>query len=509
MSGDAPLTRQGRQMTMNKSGKFLLLITLAAGILIGVVFAARWDLLTPTRADTPVKTENVGNETFPTRTAEGLQEAFVKVADELKPCVVNISTTKTIERPGTPFGHEQFRDFFGDDFFERFFERGPSKSRSLGSGFIVDKRGYILTNNHVVDRADDIEVTLKGGGSFTGKVVGTDPMTDLAVVKIETDKRLCEVRLGDSASLRVGEWAVAIGNPFGLDHTVTAGIVSALDRTIGQGPYDDFIQTDAAINFGNSGGPLVNIRGEVIGINTAISAAGQGIGFAVPINLAKNVFRQLIEQGKVVRGWLGVSISDVTDDLAEKLDLKEKTGVVVAGLLKYSPAAEAGVERYDVIVEYDGRKVENVRQLQQYVTATPVGRKVDVVVVRGGRRKTIGVKVGRMPEDAFKMGEEEGYEVAQGLGLQVQDLSKDMAEKLGLKANEGVVVTYVEEGGAADRAGIAQGDVIVEMEKKKVKSAQDFERLSKASKPGDKMLLLVNRGGRSTFVVVKIPKDGD
>jgi serine protease Do len=321
----------------------------------------------------------------------GYPQSFADLVKKVKPAVVNISTTKTVRVPGNPFKH-----FFGPqqgpfgDFFGQFFGDVPDremKQRSLGSGFIIDKAGYILTNNHVVQGADEIKVKLASGAEYTAKVVGRDPKTDLALIKISSlFKDLPTLPLGDSDSMQVGDWVLAIGNPFGLEQTVTQGIISASGRVIGSGPYDNFLQTDAPINPGNSGGPLINLKGEVIGINTAIVAAGQGIGFAIPASTAKAVVAQLREKGKVVRGWIGVSIQTVTPDLAKAFGLKEVQGALVADVVPGGPAEKGGIKRGDVVVAFDGKNVKSSSDLTWIVAETPVGKTVDVKVMRGGKR---------------------------------------------------------------------------------------------------------------------------
>jgi serine protease Do len=304
----------------------------------------------------------------------------------VKPSVVNISTTTLVKGPDLYdrfFGQANpFRDFFGEDFYERFFGDMPQrefKQRSLGSGFIIDRDGYILTNNHVVEKAQSIKVRLSDEKEYDAKVVGRDPKTDIALIKINTRQNLPVAPLGDSDSLEVGDWLIAIGNPFGLEHTVTAGIVSAKGRVIGAGPYDDFIQTDASINPGNSGGPLFNLNGEVVGINTAIVSGGQGIGFAIPINVAKELLPQLKTKGRVVRGWLGVMIQKVTPEIAKGFGLKESEGALVSDVMEGSPAEKAGIKRGDVIVSYNGKRIKEMDQLPKLVGTTEVGKKVKVV----------------------------------------------------------------------------------------------------------------------------------
>src|SRR2546422_8445946 len=326
-----------------------------------------------------------------------LEEAFTTVADRVTPAVVNVSTVpRKQSAEETP---ERFREFFGEEFYERFFRRRPRVfPRASGSGVTVDPRGYILTNNHVIENAQDITVRLSDGRKFTAKLVGRDPKTDLAVLKVEAPSPLPAAELGDSDHLRVGQWAIAIGNPFGLDRTVTVGIISATARNrVGVATYENFIQTDASINPGNSGGPLLNVDGKVIGINTAIVAAGQGIGFSIPINEAKGVMAQLIAKGRVVRGWLGVVIQDITDDLAASFGVREREGVLVADVMKGGPAEAAGLRAGDVVVELNGTRIREVPDLQRRIAGVAPGRKVRVVVVRDGARQPATVTLGEMP----------------------------------------------------------------------------------------------------------------
>lgn len=329
----------------------------------------------------------------------GFPQSFTDLAERVTPAVVNISTITTVRIPGSPFRH-----FFGPkeespfgDFFERFFGDIPDreiKQQSLGTGFIVDKEGYIITNNHVVERADEIKVKLSGSKEYKAKVVGRDPKTDLALIKISSlFKDLPTLALGDSEKVKVGEWVLAIGNPFGLEHTVTQGIISATGRVIGAGPYDNFLQTDAPINPGNSGGPLVNLKGEVIGINTAIIASGQGIGFAIPSNMAKSIISQLKEKGKVARGWIGVSIQNVTPELAQAFGLKEAKGALVGDLAQGGPAEIAGIKRGDVIILFDGKEIKNADDLSRVVAEKPLKREVEVKVIREGKEVNLKISV--------------------------------------------------------------------------------------------------------------------
>jgi serine protease Do len=330
--------------------------------------------------------------------------SFAELYNNVKPSVVNISTITTLKRYRefyrfrNPFGEKDtFRDFFGEDFFQRFFGSAPGlKQRSLGSGFIINRDGYILTNYHVAN-ADEINVKLINGKEFKAKVIGKDPKTDMALIKIEAWHDLPVVKLGDSDKLKIGEWVIAIGNPFGLENTLTVGIVSAKGRVIGAGPYDNFIQTDASINPGNSGGPLINMNEEVIGINTAIVMGGQGIGFAIPINLAKEILPQLKKRGKVIRGYLGVLIQNITSELAKSFGLKEEGGVLVAEVIKGSPAEVAGIKQDDIILEFEGEKINRLNELPKVVAKTTVGKKVKIKILRNYREISLFAVIRQMP----------------------------------------------------------------------------------------------------------------
>jgi serine protease Do len=384
--------------------------------------------------------------------------------------------------------------------FSREIRHGGFEQRGVGSGFVISRDGYILTNNHVVEEADQIKVKLSNGNEYKGKVVGRDPKTDLALLKIEGVSDLHPLDLGNSEDLKVGNWVVAVGSPFGLEQTVTAGIVSAKGRVIGSGPYDNFIQTDASINPGNSGGPLINMKGEVVGINTAIVAEGQGIGFAIPINMAKDIAGQLQNKGHVTRGWLGVTIQEVTPDLAKSFGLKEKKGALVAQVSPGSPAEKAGIEQGDIILEFDGKKISEANDLPRIVASTPVGKSSDLKLSREGKVMDRSIKVGEMNEK----GEAARVSSPQpSLGITVQNLTPEIAQELGLKKSGGVVVTQVESGSPADEAGIQTGDVIREVNRKPVKNADDFlERIQKI-KGQDNILLFIQRGENRLFAAVK------
>jgi serine protease Do len=430
---------------------------------------------------------------------------FSGLAEQVRPGVVNIQVIKKIRNvdfgfrhfPGNPFGD---RNPFGD-FFGPFSEGNPPRGfeqRGVGSGFIMSEEGYILTNNHVVEEADQIKVRLANGKEYDGKVVGRDPKTDLALVKIEGASDLYPLHLGNSEDLKVGSWVVAIGSPFGLEQTVTAGIVSAKGRVIGSGPYDDFIQTDASINPGNSGGPLINMKGEVVGINTAIIASGQGIGFAIPINMAKEIVPQLQEKGHVIRGWLGVSIQEVTPALAKSFHLKEKKGALVAQVVSDSPAEKAGIEQGDVIVEFNGKEVKDSKELPPIVASTPVGETATLKLWRNGKLLDRQVKIGEMKEKV----EVTKTPSHKPLGITVQNITPEIAKGLGLKKDTGVVVTGIEPGSPAANAGIQTGDVIREVNRKPVKDVEDFVEKIEKAKNQDNLLLFVQRGEYNLFAAV-------
>ncbi len=430
---------------------------------------------------------------------------FSQLAEKVRPGVVNIQVVKKVKNVdfgfpqffGNPFGENNpFGNFFGP-----FSEKNPPRSfeqRGVGSGFVMSREGYILTNNHVVEDADQIKVKLANGKEYDGKVIGRDPKTDLALVKIEGSSDLHPLQLGNSDDLTVGSWVVAIGSPFGLEQTVTAGIVSAKGRVIGSGPYDSFIQTDASINPGNSGGPLINMKGEVIGINTAIIASGQGIGFAIPINMVKEIVPQLQEKGHVTRGWLGVSIQEVTPALAKSFDLKEKKGALVAEVVSGSPAEKAGIEQGDVIVEFDGKEVVGSKDLPRMVASTPVGKSVSIKLWRNGKVLDRQVKVGEMQEKV----EMTKAPFQKSLGITVQNLTPEIAKGLGLKKETGVVVTRVEPGSPAADAGIQTGDLIREVNRAPVKDAEDCVQKIEMAKVQDNILLSLQRGQNNLFAAI-------
>jgi Do/DeqQ family serine protease len=433
----------------------------------------------------------------PRAVLEAMEQAFTAVADRVTPAVVNVSTTPRRPVAGGPDDPQRFRDYFGDEFYERYFKRRPREEpRATGSGVIVDPSGYILTNNHVIENAQDITVRLSDSRKFTATLVGRDPKTDLAVLKVEAPAPLPAAELGDSSRLRVGQWVVAIGNPFGLDRTVTVGIVSATARTrVGVATYENFIQTDASINPGNSGGPLLSLDGRVVGINTAIVAAGQGIGFSIPANEARTVMAQLIARGRVVRGWLGIVIQDVTDELSASFGVREREGVLVADVMKGGPAEAAGLRPGDVIVRFGGTKIHEVPDLQRRVANVAPGQSVPLVVVRDRASTTVRVKVGEMPADEPVAASLE--RTPEGFGLQVEPLTPEAGERLGLPFTAGLLVTDVATGGPGDRAGLRRGDVILEVDRQPVHDAPSLQRSLVAVPAGRSVLLWVHRPGPS------------
>lgn len=435
---------------------------------------------------------------------------FRRVASSQNPTVVNIATKKTIKaNESMPRGfmddHSYFFDFFGQDFF-RGFQRPEYEQQSLGSGVIIDSEGYILTNNHVIDGADEVIVRLLNDEEeYKAEVVGRDPKTDIALIKIEGAKNLVPAHFGDSDSLQVGDWVIAIGNPFGYSHTVTVGVVSALDRSIGQGPYDQFIQTDASINPGNSGGPLFNHRGEVIGINTAIatrSGGYQGVGFAIPINMAKNILNQLKDEGEVTRGWIGVMIQRVDSSLAEKFGLDKPRGALIADVVKDGPAEKSGLEVGDIIMSFDGKEITDYNVLSRVVADTAVDKGVPVIVIRDGKEKKLKLTVGKYPKDEMKL---VSADKSNDIGMDLQELSPTLAERLNLPDSvRGVVVSRVQPGSNAEKAGLQRGDVITEVERKSIETVREFNEVLENVAPGQRLLLLIQRGEQSLFITVKL-----
>lgn len=475
-------------------GTVLLLIGLIIGL--GISSNFNWH----SKAFT--EETNISQEAIDVLSKTG--QAMAEVAAAVKPAVVNISSTKTIKTPGfrSPFFDDPFfRRFFGDD-LGHFGQPREYKQSGLGSGVIVDKDGYILTNNHVIKDADEIKIKLSDKREFKGKVIGADSKTDIAVIKINSN-HLPVLKLGDSYKLRVGETVIAVGNPFGLNQTVTSGIVSATGRAnVGIVDYEDFIQTDAAINPGNSGGALVNVRGELVGINTAIfstSGGYQGVGFAIPSSMAKVVMDNLIKKGKVVRGWLGVSIQPVTPDLAKQFGIKEDKGALVGDVVEEGPAEKASIQRGDVIIEYDGREVSDPAALRNNVAGTPPGKKVAMKIIRNGKKLTLNVSIAELPTDMEKL---HGKFDNPLKGVLVQGLTPELKKKLDIpKRINGVIVTDVEEGSPAGGIVMAN-DVITEVNRRKINNIKDYEAVISRLKTSNDILLLVFRNGSSIYITI-------
>jgi serine protease Do len=441
-------------------------------------------------------------------TAREIGNAFVEVARKVKPSVVAIRSERTVTAsPGEGFGEDFFKGSPFEDFFKRFGGTPPKKQKQVGegSGVIVDSRGYILTNQHVVAGADKLSVRFFDGRELKGTIQGTDPKTDLAVIRVDA-KDLTVATLGDSDKIQVGEWAIAIGSPFGLEESVTVGVISAKGRSgFGTGTYEDFLQTDASINPGNSGGPLVNIDGEVVGINAMIIQPGQGIGFAIPINLAKTIMLQLIESGKVVRAWVGIGLQDMTDELMKSFNVTQKEGSLVSQVFEASPAEKAGFKVGDMVVEIDGIKIKNSQDVVREVLKKSVGQKLQFVVLREGKPLNIAVTTAEMPTERkeTKTGQ---LELKEWFGLHVAAITPDIAKELGLSRAEGVVIEEVEPGSPGQNAGLRKGDVILEVNRQRIKTGDDYQRAMEKAKPDQGVLLLINRGGSTFFVSVKEEK---
>ncbi len=433
-------------------------------------------------------------------TEKDWRKGFVEVAKKVKPSVVAIRSERTVT-----VGPGAGEDFFKGTPFEDFFkEHGgpPSKRKQMGegSGVIVDAQGNILTNNHVVAGAEKISIHLFDGRELKGTVRGTDPRTDLAVVHVEAAD-LPIAMLGDSDKLQVGEWAIAVGSPFGLEETVTVGVISAKGRSgLGTGNYEDFIQTDASINPGNSGGPLVNIDGDVIGINAMIIQPGQGIGFAIPINLAKTIMVELIKSGKVIRPWVGIGLQDITSDLMKFFNLKEKAGALISQVYAGSPAETVGLKVGDVVIEVDRVKVTNSQDVVREVLKKKVGQQVGFVVLREGKRTEISVTTAQMPEKTGEPGP--AQPAREWFGLRVSNVTPDLAKQLGLKKTEGVVIVGVEPSSIAQRSGLRAGDVISEVNRQKVSSENDYRSVMEKSKPDQGVLFLIDRAGSTFFATL-------
>src|SRR5437016_4096273 len=480
-----------------------LALALVAGVALGAFSASRAELRRPPlAAPAPVSPIPVVPVQMPPQGG-----TFASIADAIKPAVININT---VSRGAGPGGRTPFEEFFGEEFFRRFFGDVPERipQRSLGSGVIIDPSGIALTNAHVVEKATEIEVITLDGSKHKAKVIGSDKKTDLAVLKLDEGKgKFSYARVGDSDKMQVGDWVIAVGSPFGLQATVTAGIISAKARQLGQGPFDDFLQTDAAINPGNSGGPLVNMQGEVIGINTAIVAGGSGIGFAIPSNMARKIYTELLDKGRVTRGWLGVQVQPLTAELAREFSVKDAVGVLVSDVVPDSPAAKAGIQRGDVLIEFDGKRLEGPVDLQRGVGLFAPGQSAKVKVWRDQSEKAIEVKVGEAPDERAAR-EHPGGRPRSTLGLEVRPITPELAQRFNLKSNEGVFVARVEEGSAAAEAGIQRGDIVKQIKRQSVltnvRSLADFERATRDVKEGDQVAFLLQRGQTSLYVAFTV-----
>jgi len=481
--------------------RWLLTVSLLIVVILAFVYVK--GQVIPERTSMDASKQNAKTVAF-----AGNLPSFSQLVNHVKPTIVNISTTTVVTGPDMQDRFmgpvNPFKDFFGEDFFDKFFGNSPRRERkqkSLGSGFIIDREGYILTNNHVVEKASSIKVKLSDEKEYDAKIIGRDPKTDIALIKIDVNHELPSATFGDSDKLEVGDWVVAIGNPFGLEHTVTAGIVSAKGRVIGAGPYDDFIQTDASINPGNSGGPLLNLKGEVIGINTAIASNGQGIGFAIPINVVQGLLPQLKSKGKIARGWLGVVIQKITPEIAKSFKLREAEGALVSDVAEDGPAEKAGIKRGDVIISYDGKNIKDSEMLPRVVGATEIGKKARVGIIRDGKPLVIEVIIGELPEEGLKASKKPEEE--KDFGLVVQDITPEIAKHLNLKDRRGVIATDVAPGSPAGDADIRSGDIIKEIARKPIQNMADFKSAMKNANIKEGIVMLIKRENTTFYTVVR------
>lgn len=476
---------------------------LLAGFLLGGVTIYHWGSpVVQTGALAPRSMPNVPRQIMETG------KAFSEIVRTVSPAVVNISTTKLVQKESGNIFEDPFLDFFSP--FHEFGLPRKWKERSLGSGVIVSADGYIVTNNHVVEQADEIKVTLFDRSTFKGNIVGADSKTDLAIIKIDAHD-LQTLSWGDSEKLQVGEFVLAVGSPYGLSNTVTMGIISAVGRAnVGIADYEDFIQTDAAINPGNSGGPLVNIHGDLIGINTAIfSRTGgyQGIGFAVPCNMVRLIMDQLIQKGKVIRGWIGVTIQELTPELSKRFGLRKTRGALVSDVTKNSPASRAGIRRGDIITKFNGKEVKDVSSLRNMVAQSKTGSQISLRVFRSGKEFPVKVIIVELPKEVAEvkteyLPSERNTEIL--TGLTVMDLTREIIRQLGFnKEEKGVVVVRVAPGSAADEAEIKKGDIIQEINKKEIRNLRDFNSVAAGIQDNESVLLFVNRGGNRFYVILK------
>jgi len=489
-----------------------LVIVAVASVIVGIFIASSLNLSPTSQADLFLE-QGAKEERAEEKAPIAIMPSFSELAKKVKPAVVNIRTTKVIH------SEDMFKRFYGpkgksdrfEDFFNKFFNNMPDKDirqKSLGSGFIISGDGYILTNYHVIAGAEKISISLADKREFEAKVVGKDEKTDIALIKIATHKEdLPTVGLGDSDSLNIGDWVIAIGNPFGLGHTVTQGIVSAKARIIGAGPYDNFIQTDAAINPGNSGGPLINMKGQVVGINTAIVATGQGIGFALPINMAKNILPELKETGSVTRGWLGVAIQKVTPEIARAVGLKEPKGAIVSMVYPEDPADKAGIKKGDVILKINSREVKDSYSLTRLIASLKPESKVKIVVWRDKHEVELTTKLGKRTDKhvaSLNDQERKSAETQDKLGLKLKELTPEILQRYNLKDTSGIFVADIDPKGSASSSNIRQADIIKEINGHQVAGVDDYMDILNDVKKGDTVLLLVQRGSSPLYVAIDV-----
>jgi serine protease Do len=493
------LSSRWKQLLDKGYFKIMTLTAVAISCLaLGLVVSSSLNLARPAAAQNQTPTPQRAVATPASRPG-----SFAVLAEKLSPSVVNIKVVK-IEKAGFNQPEMEIPDGPMGDFLKRFFQEMPQAPESrramgAGSGVIISKDGYILTNNHVVEDAKEVTVTLANQKEYKARVVGRDPKTDLAVLKVKSRESFPAVTMGDSDQLQVGDWVVAIGNPFGLNNTVTSGIVSAKGRVIGAGPYDDFIQTDASINPGNSGGPLINMQGELVGINTAIIPNGKGIGFAIPVNTAKPLVPQLIATGAVARGYLGVTIQSITPELAKAMKLRDRKGALVADVVPGGPADRGGIKRGDVIITYNGKEVEDSHHLPALVAATPVNQEATLTVRRNGQEQKLSMKVAQLPGEKT-VSENLPHPAAGKWGLKLRDVDPQIAQRYHLKEEKGAMVAGIEPGSRAAEAGVQQGDLILEVNRHPVGSVKDVLENINRSQDKDHLLLLVQRDKGKFYV---------
>ncbi len=509
-----------KKQKMYRIGAIFILV----GVIIGFIISSNLDLTTRTEAEATTValgesvTHSENSEVIGSSTINELSNTFANVAEKVNPSVVTIFTEKIVKQRRHPFFQFPFEEFFGED-FSRYFNtpqvpEREQKHYGLGSGVIVSTDGVIMTNNHVIEGADNIKIRLIDNTEYDAEIKGTDSSTDLAVIKISANG-LTAIEFGDSDKARVGEWVLAVGSPLSpeLAHTVTSGIISAKGRSGLFDPrqYEDFIQTDAAINPGNSGGALVNLNGELIGINTAIASGTggfMGIGFAIPANLANKVMTDILDKGRVVRGWLGVYIQDVTKELADALELESSTGVLVSSVQEDSPAEKAGLKSEDVILQFNSKKVKNSNELRNLVASTGPGVEVALGIMRNGKDKKIRVRLGELSDDQQIRPSSRTQGVKRNIGIEVANINSDLVRKYDLKVKkDGVVITNVDRGSIADQSGLRPGDVILKVNKRTVSNVSDYDKLLESVKEGDTLLLYIQRDEAKIFIAFTIPED--